>query len=279
MAAVKRTASWSAVVTARIGLKSETGAAALIIAHPGHELRVYGWLAKARPATFVLTDGSGHSGRSRLESTTRVLAGLGAKPADVYGRLTDKELYTAMLEGRVELFSKIVAEIARSLVESKADIVAGDAIEGFNPGHDLCRVIIDAAVRLARKMSDREIRNYDFPLTGRPDSYDGRARSDAVMLELDQQTFDRKIAAARHYGELSQDVEEAFSDVGIEAFRFECLRPAGDSAADSLGSIPPLYERYGEQRVASGYYKQVLRYREHFLPLAEALSRRASEEL
>lgn len=34
-----------------------SGRAALVVAHPGHELRVYGWLEQARPRVFVLTDG------------------------------------------------------------------------------------------------------------------------------------------------------------------------------------------------------------------------------
>jgi hypothetical protein len=33
----------------------------------------------------------------------------------------------------------------------------------------------------------------------------------------------------------------------------------------------PYYEEYGEKRVAEGKYGEVIRYREHVLPLAEAL--------
>ena len=38
------------------------------------------------------------------------------------------------------------------------------------------------------------------------------------------------------------------------------------------------YERYGAGRVAAGRYGQVLRYREHFEPLAEAVRRRVLVE-
>ena len=50
---------------------------AVIISHPGHELRVHHWLEQAKPAVCVLTDGSGHTQRSRLDSTTGVLSGAG----------------------------------------------------------------------------------------------------------------------------------------------------------------------------------------------------------
>jgi hypothetical protein len=49
------------------------GESALIIAHPGHEIRVHGWLERAKPVVYVLTDGSGRSGQSRLASTARLL--------------------------------------------------------------------------------------------------------------------------------------------------------------------------------------------------------------
>jgi hypothetical protein len=61
-------------------LPSLDPAAALVVAHPGHELRVHHWLELTRPFVIVLTDGSGHSGQSRLASTTRVLAAAGARP-------------------------------------------------------------------------------------------------------------------------------------------------------------------------------------------------------
>src|ERR1700733_13075391 len=46
---------------------------AVFVGHPGHELRVLGWLAETRPRVHVLTDGSGASGCSRLPSTSRLL--------------------------------------------------------------------------------------------------------------------------------------------------------------------------------------------------------------
>ncbi|TIU68722.1 MAG: hypothetical protein E5W25_11970, partial [Mesorhizobium sp.] len=55
--------------------------AALVVAHPGHELRVHHWMETAKPLVLVLTDGSGHLGVGRLDRTAEVLAGAGARPA------------------------------------------------------------------------------------------------------------------------------------------------------------------------------------------------------
>ncbi|MEW6212783.1 MAG: hypothetical protein AB1631_30940 [Acidobacteriota bacterium] len=255
-------------------MNSNSGA--LIIAHPGHELRVYGWIARVRPIVFVLTDGSGHAGRSRLDSTTAILDQLGARRGSVYGRLTDKQLYAAILDHECALLANLIEEIADALIADEITLVAGDAMEGYNSGHDLCRVIADAAVKRASRRSGSEIASFDFPLTGHPDSCSESARN-AIRLELDDQTFDRKIAAARRYRELFNDVEQAFREHGEEAFRVECLRPVVEECIAPFDE-PPFYESYGERQVAAGYYDRVLRYRQHFLPLALELRRRAEEK-
>jgi hypothetical protein len=53
----------------------------------------------------------------------------------------------------------------------------------------------------------------------------------------------------------------------------ECLRPVSNSCGRYSLNEQPFYERYGEKQVAAGFYTQVLRYREHMLPLAEGLRR------
>src|ERR671930_2292557 len=92
------------------------GKAALVVAHPGHELCVYGWLEQALPRVFVLTDGSGRSGVSRLDSTTEILAGAGAGAGSIYGRFTDLDLYAAILDGDSRLFERLVAGLSQAPV-------------------------------------------------------------------------------------------------------------------------------------------------------------------
>src|SRR5215831_20493662 len=119
-----------------------TARAVLVVGHPGHELRVYGWLTKVRPVVHVLTDGSGGEGTSRLASTTALLEEVGASRGSIYGRMTDREIYAAMLAGDHGCFIALAEELAVTLVNTGADLVAGDAIEGFNPSHDVCRYIV-----------------------------------------------------------------------------------------------------------------------------------------
>jgi hypothetical protein len=265
----------------------------LFVAHPGHELCVHGWLETARPRVFVLTDGSGRSGQSRIQSTTRILKQAGAEPGSIYGRLTDAEIYRAILTHDFEVFLSITEEFAERLVRDEVESVAGDAIEGFNPTHDVCRLIINAAVEIARRRYGRRIINRDFLLIERHDTFPTELRGKATWLQLDDDAFQRKLKMARGFHELRTEIDAAldgdlqilrnypklaanlglrYNSLGLEAYRIECLRPVEERLGrDDFADQPPFYERYGELRVAERNYRSVIRYCEHIRPIAEAL--------
>jgi hypothetical protein len=248
--------------------------AALVIAHPGHELRVHHWLERARPLVLVLTDGSGHIDRSRLASTTAVLAGTGATPGPLYGRLSDRELYRAILDGDAELFAGLAGEIARILADAAVAYVAGDAVEGFNPGHDVCRLLLNAALLRIGEETGRRLGNYELLLDGAPQECPAEDQSEAIVLALDEEALGRKLAAAKSYPEMAGEVAKALGRHGQEPFRVECLRPVRYGL--DIGhrfTHPPYYESYGERQVAAGVYREVLRFREHLAPLGERLER------
>src|SRR5688572_24645485 len=96
----------------------------LIVGHPGLELRVFGWLMTTRPEVHVLTDGSGSDGAPRIESTTALLDRAGATRGSIYGRMTDREIYAAMLAGDHARFIALAEELAGCLLRREADFVA-----------------------------------------------------------------------------------------------------------------------------------------------------------
>jgi hypothetical protein len=249
---------------------------ALVIAHPGHELRVYGWLERERPEVLVLTDGSGHGETSRLTSTAAVLERAGARPGPVFGRFSDREMYRILLERDVAELALVVHELAAALAASNVTQVACDAIEGYNPSHDICRVVTDAAAAIARRRTGRAIAVYDFLLEGRPggcaESSSSWTSEESIRLELRDEALARKLEAARSYPEMAFEVERSLDRHGAAAFAVESLRPADpDLDLEALFPEPPFYEVYGERQVAAGHYRSVVRFREHFLPIARAL--------
>ncbi|MDQ3814432.1 MAG: hypothetical protein M3347_10830 [Armatimonadota bacterium] len=247
---------------------------ALIVGHPGHELMVYHWVEQHQPLYFCLTDGSGGNATSRLDSTARLLENAGARRGHLFGRYTDKEVYRLLLEGRIEVFVELAKELADALIEAEVDSVAGDAVEGFNPVHDVCRFLIDGALALVYRQTGRVIRNYDFVLDARPDSCPEPLRGDALWMHLDEAAVERKLEAALGYQELRAEVQVALQRHGKNAFALECLRPAATRLLlQQFEDDVPFYERFGQKRVDEGLYDEIIRYRPHVLPVRTALEK------
>ncbi|MCA1817294.1 MAG: hypothetical protein LC746_13045 [Acidobacteria bacterium] len=275
------------------GVSWQDTPSALVVAHPGHQVRLHGWLGLSRPHVFVLTDGSGRSGLSRLDATTEYLAGLGIEPGRIYGQHTDRAIYRRILDRDLDFFIALAEQLAESLAASRVRFVAGDAAEGYNSIHDICRLVVDAAVEMLNRGGGGAV-SFDYPVINRPDDCPEELREASVWLRLDDQTFSRKIDAARtYYPELFEEVQIALGAAaaagpmrdyfelngagggeGIEAFRVECLRPAVAARADrAVPGAKPFYELHGERQVAAGLYDHVIRYREHVAPIAERLWR------
>jgi hypothetical protein len=245
---------------------------AIIVAHPGHELRVYHWMELERPLYFCVTDGSGAASHSRMASTIRLLERVAAGRGALCGRYADKEFYRLLLDRRMDVFTELAHELAEALTAGDVDCVAGDAAEGFNPTHDVCRFLIDGAIEIAQRRTGRAIRNVDFVLDGPPDACPAAHKADATWLRLDDAALARKIDSALEYPELRDEVSATLQRFGRGAFAVECLRPAQTrSMIEQFSRDRPAYERYGQMRVEKGLYDEVIRYREHVLPVRTAI--------
>ncbi|HJV23306.1 MAG TPA: hypothetical protein VJ570_11445 [Holophagaceae bacterium] len=222
-----------------------------MVAHPGHELRLHGWLEQTRPRVAVLTDGSGGGGVSRLEASRALLAEAGAEATEVFGVAPDRAFYGAILAGDVGFVGGLVARLLALIAAERPTVLVSDAAEGYNPTHDLCHALTALAARLTG------LPHLDFPLEGPPE-----APGAALRLALDAGAHARKLARARGYTALAKDLQEALDRHGAEAFAVECLFEARPGPAGK-----PYYETYGERMVAAGRYATVLRRAEHLAPL------------
>lgn len=229
-------------------------------------------MERTRPLVCVLTDGSGSTGQGRLESTTRVLQRTGARQGPIYGRMSDRDIYAGILDQDLDLFRRLADELRDALVAHEATCVVGDSVEGYNPSHDVCRLTIDAAVRMASRALKTPIANYDFVLVGSPDDIPDALCDRVVRVTLDDDALARKLESANGYPELAGEVAAAMERFGTAPFRCEVLRPVDlENRLGWRSDEVPFYERYGEKRVAEGVYSRVLRFREHVVPVAEAL--------
>ncbi len=254
----------------------------VFLGHPGHELRIHGWLSQARPEIWVLTDGAGADGRPRAETSRRLLAGLGARPGPLFGACSDRTVYEAVLRGEASFFTNLAHRLAERLVAGNHDALVSDMAEGYNPTHDLCELISVAAVtRASTMLQAAPPSHYTFTLDRLPDGEPAQRSEDDIVIDLDAGAVDRKAAAALGYakevgGSLLTEIEATLARHGAQAFARERLFRRRAAYEARFLDQAPFYERHGEARVRSGHYAQVIRLREHMLPLARALHAFAS---
>jgi hypothetical protein len=251
--------------------------ALLYCAHPGHELRLYGWLRAVHPTVCFLTDGSGADGTPRLARSSELIDSAGALAGPMYGSASDRAIYAALLAGEAALFHSLARDLAAVLVEGDYDMIVGDAAEGYNPSHDVARMLVDNAVEIVRGRGAR-IDNYAFPLVGHPQHPSAGTTAGPLPLHLDDAALEAKIECGRAYaretgGILVSEVDEAIERFGIDAFRQERLFIAGapSELVAAFDDIVPFYETYGAQQVASGRYTSAIRWKDHVRPVACAL--------
>jgi hypothetical protein len=245
---------------------------AIVVGHPGHELKVFGWIAEHRPQVHVITDGSGRQGISRLPSTAKLLSTLDAKQGAIFGSVSDGGVYRALLETDIPFFLDLLNCLVDSFLRDRVDFVAGDASEGFNPTHDICRAVVNTAVEIAEYISNRHIPNYEFCLTEWEQNCDDIHDLQCLHFRLGDDLLHRKLAAAGGYTELKEEVQKAIAARGEEYFRIECLRKVYAVPPAGRLACKPFYETFGEQRVAQGEYSSVIRYQQHMLPILRALN-------
>jgi hypothetical protein len=244
----------------------------LLVGHPGHELVVHGWASRHRPRVYVVTDGSGSAQQSRLGSSRRVLDGLGLEAGNCFGVMTDRQAYEAILSGDEAPFVELVHKVASELVVRELGVLASDAFEGYNPVHDLVRVLADATARVLMRWTGRPIQRLEIDLADPP--LPRPAGEQPVVVELTDAEWEHKRRAAENYPELAREFELMLATRGVGGLRRECLHPIVSERPLPRFEGGARYEHFGEERVRSGAYGTVLRLDTHFLPLVARIDAR-----
>lgn len=166
------------------------------------------------------------------------------------GRFADGEVYRAIMEGDVRGIAEVTRELRGALANFRT--VVFDAMELYNPTHDLCHVIGRLAAPAAAEQ-------FSYAVVEAP--------GEGITLPLDDEAFARKLAMAHRYEDLAADIDELSSRLGAGTLRREVFfRPSEPERKT------PYYETRGEEQVRAGKYRSVLRYREHFLPFVQSLT-------
>jgi hypothetical protein len=246
----------------------------LIIAHPGHELRLTGWISRTKPIVHILTTGSrhGHS-RSRLEASRDLIEGLGGAPGDVFGWMEDRSLYAAIMDGALDAFDEALARLTVSLATTRCRLVVCDAWQLYSPAHDIAHLLARSAVAAVNRQLRLKMRLHEFAVVPMQQSlFDGTAR-EAERVELSEGEVLSKIKRVAEYPDVERETADFLRLSDLSALAVERLdKPLAWSALKPPRGTVPLYETFGEERVADGHYSDVLRWK-HVRPFVDVFRR------
>src|SRR4051812_10207566 len=232
----------------------------LIIAHPGHELRLFDWLERERPLVFILSDGSGGAQSSRLGYSVSAIRATGARLIEGSGERSDRDWYAAILGRDIPAFLQAADAIAAAALIVHAPLIVSDAADGYNPLHDLCQAIAGAVVaRIARDSKAPEFRV--APATA------GAMGSKAMAWKLEHEALRRKRLAISANTPLAEEVARLLAEAPDVLYCEQLLVPSFDWPEEWT----PEWEAFGRKRVQEGRFAAPITYRGHVLPIAKAL--------
>lgn len=246
----------------------------MVFSHPNHELAVLGFVERYRPRLLFLTDGGV---AARVEETRRGLARAGVLDRASFLDYTEGAFYRALLDRDARFFLDVAARVRELLGEEPLDEVFCDAIELYNPVHDICRPIVAAACR-GRAGTEA----FELPLihqvAGPGERYDvqrvpsARREARRELLRLTEAEVGRKLRAADEvYTTLRAQMGGALAGLPASHFALEEAVLACTSVPRP-GPEPVLrYEWRGALLHERGEIDRVITFADHYLPVATAL--------
>lgn len=193
---------------------------ALSIAHPGHELRLYGLLEQAKPFVWILTDGSHRTGTDMIFDSIKTIdkaVNFGKKvtlnsmkdPANkkifIFSfpkndednmHIKDVQIYEEIINQRTEFFISYIDFMVTNMIKYDTDIMIADASEGTNVCHEMVRIMTDLSIEFIRKKIRKIIHNYEIAID-KP--YNENLNDDVIRIELNDEQLDRKLEAMLNY--------------------------------------------------------------------------------
>lgn len=194
---------------------------ALCIAHPGHELRLHGFLEQACPFVFIFTDGSHRAQKDLMIDSIRVidkctkhgkklsLAYLKSDSAKKIFKLSDhsaeegqehlkdSQIYNEILNQKPFVFEFFIIDtMVKNLIRYKIDFLVSDSSEGTNVCHEMMNIMSDLAIERVKKQTGKQIIKYDFAIDT---PFDGKLNDDCIHIQLDDAAVNRKLNSLIRY--------------------------------------------------------------------------------
>jgi len=244
-----------------------------VFSHPNHELGMFGLLGRGHAHVVILSDGGGEE---RVRQSRQGLELLGLEDHVTFVDVPETGFYEALLRQDRRLFDEHVRVVRDAVARLDPDEVCCDAVEHYNPGHDMSLPIVWAALGPSRRGGVFEV-----PLIHqRADGHGYRVQQVAPSL-----------VARRHVVRLSPEEtarktkarDEVYRELGAQLGAELLGASDGQLTCEELMDARPLplerrapemalrYEARGELLRSQGHVERVLTYEGHWLPMVGEL--------
>lgn len=189
---------------------------------------------------------------------------------------SEESFYAALLACDGEFYSRVADEIRREIETLRAEQVLCDAVEFYNPLHDMALPLVLAALA-----GRNDVAVFEMPIVfqrpGPGEVYevqrfpDGSAH-EQIVLELTNQELTAKLRARDEiYVQTCRQLGPLVDIAGAHA-AVEVVRPSTGAVPAPDGAARVLrYERRGRRLQQEGAVAQVITYADHYAPLTRRL--------
>lgn len=245
----------------------------LVLSHPNHEAAIFGLIQRVRPTVVILTDGGGEQ---RVAQSRRGLERIGLLDRTSILGWREADFYGALLDGNVEFFRAVALRVRREIEAIEPEEVLCDAVEFYNPVHDLSLPIVRAALN-----GEGDIAVFEAPLIyqkgGSPESYEIQrfpaSRGDGqIVVHLNEEELAHKLwARDEGYESLRQQVGPLLRDLPAEHFATEVVGPAADTLPKPGNDQTLRYDWRARLLLERGQVKGAITHADHYVPVATSL--------
>lgn len=241
-----------------------------VFSHPNHEIAVFGLARRLRPHLLFLTDGGGEH---RIDQTRRGLDSIGLADQARFLRATEQSFYDALLHRDAGFFAEVVGEIAHAIDDLSAEQVYADAVELYNPVHDMTLPLVAAALDGRSGVAAYEVPLvYQRPGAGEryeiqrmPPSY-GARRIQAALS--DEEITAKERARDDIYDILMRQMGPLLTALPREHLAIEEVAAAATRLPQPSPERALRYEWRGALLQGQGEVTDVITYADHYAPVA-----------
>jgi hypothetical protein len=235
-----------------------------VFSHPNHELAIFGIIQRVRPHLLYLTDGGGEE---RVKETRNGLARLGLLDQATFLPYSEQSFYDALLSRDVLFFSEVRDAIRSRYRAVLPEQITCDAVEFYNPVHDIALPLVISAVGGQRNVFEapliyqREDGNFGVQIAP-PELRDGQSE----MKLTDEEALQKRKALEEDYHILRYTLGHVLLRAS-HAFIQEVVLPASSPLASPAGRVVR-YDLRAKKLKSEGKVAREITREGHYLPLA-----------